>query len=72
MKITIREIINSGEWIITKVERAYNNRVKVSAKRRNHLADSKDFFCDYCSLAYLNKLLFEKYDKRANEMFKIY
>lgn len=66
-KTTLKDVITSGEWIITKVHQGYNGRVRIDAKRRHHKADEPDFFSEWGTLKYINRLRAEA-DKKPLEI----
>lgn len=55
-KTTLKDVITSGEWIITQVLQGSNGRVRINAKRRYHKADMPDFFSEWGTLRYINRL----------------
>ena len=65
-KITIKEVINSDGWIITKVTQGYNGLVRVDAKRRFPIANQSSFFSEWGNIRYINRLYMEKHDRKIN------
>lgn len=67
MKTTIKEVFESDNWIITKITQGYNNTVRIDAKTRNWIADENNFFSNWCSRDYAEKLARDNYGKVINE-----
>lgn len=57
-KISIKEVLENSysTWIITKVKQGYGGKVRIDARRRYHEADGVNFFSEWCSLKYANKI----------------
>ncbi|PXV66832.1 hypothetical protein CLV62_10493 [Dysgonomonas alginatilytica] len=67
-KISIKAVINSDNWIITKIIRGYNGVIRINAKTRFYIADSNNLFCEWCSEKYADALCKAKYGKKASEL----
>lgn len=48
MRVSIKEVLTSEAWIVTKVLQGYNGMVRIDAKRRWPVADQSFFFSDWC------------------------
>lgn len=66
-KVTLKEIFENDNWIITSILQGHNGQRRVSAKRRFPIADVSSFFCEWGSEKYLNKLSVENYWKKLSE-----
>lgn len=55
MKPTIKEVVTLKNWIIRKVVKGYNGRVRIDAVRRFHIADTSDFFSEWATIKYINQ-----------------
>lgn len=69
--MTIKEIITSDEWIITKALQGLHKTVRIDAKRRFRKADAENFFSEWATTQYVNVLTREKYGKNI-ENFTCY
>lgn len=58
-KVTMKEVLTSGKWIITKVMNGYKGRIRIDAKRRNWEADGENFFSEWASEKYIKSLNLE-------------
>jgi hypothetical protein len=67
MKVSLKDVINNDNWIITRIH-GDAKTLRVDAKRRFPIADKKRFFSEWGSTVYLNKLCQEKFGKKVNEM----
>lgn len=54
--ISVKEVIQSDNWIITKVLGGFDGLVRIDAKTRCHVADGQNFFSEWCLLKYANRL----------------
>lgn len=65
MKTTIKEVIESSNWIITKIIQGNNGQIRIDAKTRHHIADEKNRFSEWCTRNYASRIagedIFEKY-----------
>ncbi len=66
-KITLKEVFESDNWMITKIIQGYSKSNRVDAKRRFPIADKNNFFSEWGKKNYLNKLAQENYGKKINE-----
>lgn len=56
-KVTAKEVLSShGGWIIKKVMQGRGGKVRIDAQRRYHKADQSDFFSEWVSLSYANRI----------------
>lgn len=65
-KATIKEVLTSDNWIITKVMQGYSGRIRIDAKTRYHIADGKNFFSEWCSKKYADTILMDKYGRKIS------
>lgn len=63
-----KEVLQSGDWIITKVMQGYNGLVRIDAKRRFHKADDSNFFSKWVKESYADKCLRDVGKKSVREM----
>ncbi len=61
--ITIKEVINSDNWIIKKVKQGYNGKVRIDAQGRFPRANQINFFSGWCNFDYANRIYKERYGK---------
>jgi hypothetical protein len=66
MKVTLKEVFESGSWIITKIIQG-SGQHRVDAKRRFPIADKSSFFSEWGSAKYLERLSSENYSKKLSE-----
>ena len=55
-KISIKQVVQSDNWIITKVLSGFDGVVRIDAKTRSYIADGQNLFSEWCSLKYANRL----------------
>ena len=59
-KTTIKEVIQGNEWNIKRVIKGSSfhtrGRVRLDAQRRHHKPDAPDFFSEWTTLQYINRL----------------
>ena len=65
-KVTLKEVFESHNWIITKIYQGFGTH-RIDAKTRNRIADSQNTFSKYGSNAYLEKLAHENYGKSLSD-----
>ena len=58
---SVRQAIESDIVIITKVLQGFNGKVRIDARTRFHVADANNFFSEWVSFKYANRLYREKY-----------
>jgi hypothetical protein len=71
MRVTIKDVITSDNWIITEVTQGSNKDVRINAKTRNRIADGVNHFSQWCKETYANRLSNEVYGKRLTD-FRCY
>ena len=67
MKTSIKQVIESDNWILTAIHNGLRS-YRIDAKRRFHLPDTSDFFSSWGSKKYVERLIMEKYGKKPSEM----
>lgn len=67
MKVTLKEVFESDNWIITAVHQGYKRMHRVDARRRFPKADHSNFFSKWGSYNYLNRLANENYGKKLTD-----
>jgi len=67
MKTTIKEVFESNNWIITKIIQGYNGKVRIDAKTRFHVPDEDNFFSNWCSRDYAERLARDNYGKNVSD-----
>ena len=55
-KVSVKQVIQSDNWIITKVLAGRDGVVRIDARTRFHIADGQNFFSEWHSLKYINRL----------------
>lgn len=65
MKPTFKDIATSGKWIVDKATQGCNNKVRIDAHTRFHEADGVNFYSEWLSLSYVNRI------RRENGLCKI-
>lgn len=63
----IKEVITSRKWQIRFKQGQNKKNVFVVAKRKEHIADKSDFFSQWCSFNYADRLYFETFDKHITQ-----
>ncbi len=66
-KITIKEVFENDNWIITKILQGSNKTVRIDAKTRFHKPDKQNFFSEWASTKYAYKLALENYGKKTSD-----
>jgi hypothetical protein len=56
MKTTIKDVITSKNWIITKVIPGCNGQIRIDAKTRFWIPDGENFFSRWTSCKYANSI----------------
>jgi hypothetical protein len=54
-KVTLKKVISSDNWIITRVHN-WGKNIRIDAKTRFHIPDGQNFFSESGSFDYVNKL----------------
>lgn len=54
-KISLSKVLG-GNWIITKVMQGYGGRIRIDAEARFHRADENNYFSEWYSLKYANRI----------------
>lgn len=67
MKATIKQVFESDNWIITAVINGLNS-YRVDAKRRFPIADEPNFFSQWGSKSYIERLARENYGKKVSQL----
>lgn len=65
-KATLKEVFESGNWIITKITQGRGIH-RIDAKTRNRIADGENHFSKWGNNEYLNRLALENYGKKLSE-----
>lgn len=60
---SLKQIVSSGNWIITEVKQGYDKQVRISAKTRFYRHGEQNLFYGWYSLSYANRLYRENYGK---------
>ena len=68
MKANLKEVVNSDNWIITKIIQGRHGKIRVDAKTRFHIADGVNFYSEWITKDYADRLLREKCGKKSNEL----
>ena len=55
-KPTLKEVVTSDNWLIYKVKQGYKGRVRIDAYTRFHRADESDFFSEWGTIQYINRV----------------
>ncbi|SDE80912.1 hypothetical protein [Riemerella columbipharyngis] len=63
-----KQAFEDSNVVITKVLQGYDRRVRIDAKTRSHQADMDNFFSEWVSERYANKLSIEIFGKKVNEL----
>ena len=62
-KVSLKQVIESDNWIITKVKQGCDKQIRVDAKTRFYRAGEQNRFSAWYSLSYANRLYRENYGK---------
>lgn len=54
-KVSAKEVLQTDNWIITKIIGGYKGKIRIDAKTRNWIADGQNFFSDWVTLKYANR-----------------
>ena len=65
-KVTVKEMFENDNLIITKIMQGQKGKVRIDAKRRFHIADEPDFFSEWCSKIYADKLFGKSVSEHRN------
>ena len=52
----MKEVLTSGNWIITGVKQGYRGRLRINAKRRYPRADEPNLFSEWGTKEYINRI----------------
>lgn len=66
MKITIKEVLTSDNWIVTKILQGYNGRIRIDARRRFHKADEQNHYSEWTTDLYYKQLTGKKPNDHRN------
>ena len=69
--VTIKEVFESDNWIITEILQGNGHDVRINARRRFPVADESFILSKWCSVDYANRLAVENYGKKIDE-FRAY
>ena len=64
---SIKQAIESDNVMITNIHQGRDGMVRVDSKTRFIVADADNFFSEWCSYRYANKLYKERYGKELKE-----
>lgn len=53
--ITFKDVVN-GDWIIKAAKQGRGKRVRITAQRRFHKADQPDFYQEWLTIDYVNRI----------------
>lgn len=65
---SVKQAFESDNVIITKVLQGLNGMVRIDAKTRFHQADKDNFFSEWVTEKYANKLSIERFGKKVSEL----
>jgi hypothetical protein len=66
-KVFIKDVIcYPHTWEITKVMQGFGGRIRVDARRRSYEADGVNFFSEWCSRKYADRLRMEYFGTKLN------
>jgi hypothetical protein len=68
---SVKQAFENDDVIITKIIQGNRNNVRIDAKTRFHIADKENFFSEWVSLKYANRLALENYGKKVHQ-FKVF
>jgi hypothetical protein len=66
MKPSIKQIFESDNWVITKIIQGRGS-YRIDAKRRFPIADEKNFFSEWGSSGYVERLARNNYGKKPSD-----
>lgn len=55
-KVSIKDVITSKNWIITRVHQGYNGQVRIDAKTRFYIDNGQNHFSKWTSYKYANSI----------------
>lgn len=65
---SVKEAFESDNVIITKISQGNRSNVRIDARTRFHVADADNFFSEWVSFKYAEKLAKERYGKKLSEL----
>jgi len=65
---SVKQVFESDNVIITKIHQGLRKNVRVDARTRFHVSDSDNFFSEWVSIRYVNKLSMETYGKKVSQL----
>ena len=65
---SVKQVFESDNVIITSVLQGKRNRVRIDARTRFHVPDLNNFFSEWVSLLYANRLSMERYGKKVTQL----
>jgi hypothetical protein len=69
MKANFKKVFKSENWIVTNViESRDGKRFRIDAKTRFWVSDGENFFSNWGTADYLNRLCLERYGKKVNQL----
>ena len=72
-QVTLKEVILSDNWQITNAKQGFCGRCRIDAKTRHHVPDGTNYYSEWHSIDYVNKLRREKgYVKIQDSPYWIY
>jgi len=67
MKVSIKSVLESDSWIITKIMNG-NGQYRIDARRRFAVADESSFFSKWGKKSYIDRLVKDRFGKKVSEM----
>lgn len=55
-KVTFKMISECDNWIITKAKQGFGGKVRIDARTRFHVADGQNFYSEWLSITYVNRI----------------
>ena len=68
MKISVKYIVENPNWIITKILQGYRGMIRVDARTRSYIADGVNFYSEWVTEKYFNRLRTNMGKCKAKEM----
>lgn len=65
---SVKQAFEDQNVIITKIIQGNSKNVRIDAKTRFNVSDADNFFSEWVSIAYANKLSLERFGKKVNEL----
>ena len=67
MRVSIKLVLESDNWIITKIIQG-TGQYRIDARRRFAVADESSFFSQWGKKSYIDRLVKDRFGKKVSDM----